>query len=244
MRFLTGVILLLLLPGVAAAFAWNMVLLVHVPAILMPVAIGALLGILLDHFVFHRMPVVETFEHELTHAVAALMFFRRVTGFVVKRKGGTVSYQEGFGGRLANDFIGLAPYILPLFTALSVVGRFFVPATWFPWYDGWIGLTFGYHIWSSIEEIGGAWTKRTFVSAGTGEVTQTDIARRGYIYSAIFIAAFSLAIHGALIAVLTRGAAGLTEWAREIWTVTIVVCVQIGTHGKHLALWTLSKLRS
>jgi hypothetical protein len=243
MRFITGIVLLLLLPGIAAAFVLSVVVLTHVIPIFVPLCLGVVLGILLDHFIFHRMPVVETFEHELTHAVAALMFFRRVTGFVVKRKGGTVSYQEGFGGRLANDFIGLAPYILPLFTALSIVGRFFVPATWFPWYDGWIGVTFGYHIWSSIEEIGGAWTKRKFVSAGTGEVTQTDIARRGYVYSAIFIAAFSLAIHGVLLAVLTQGTAGVSEWARQVWSVTVVVSGDIGSQGKRLAIWTWAKLR-
>jgi hypothetical protein len=243
MRLLTGIVLLLLLPGITAAFVWNVVILTHATTIFAPFCLGVALGILLDHFAFHRMPVVETFEHELTHAVAALMFFRRVTGFVVKRKGGTVSYQEGFGGRLANDFIGLAPYILPLFTALSVVGRFFVPATWFPWYDGWIGLTFGYHIWSSIEETGGAWTKRKFVSAGTGEVTQTDIARRGFIYSAIFIAAFSLAIHGALIAVLVKGTGGLAGWAQHIWNVTVMVTVALVAHGKRLALLAWSAFK-
>jgi len=88
MRFLIGVVLLVLLPGVTAAFALHVVFLTHVPAILIPIGIGTFLGILLDHFVLHRVPVVETFEHELTHAVVALMFFRRVTGFVVKRSGG------------------------------------------------------------------------------------------------------------------------------------------------------------
>lgn len=242
MRFLTGTILLLLLPGVTAAFVWNVVLLTHEPGILIPLALGALLGMMIDHFVFHRMPVIETFEHELTHAAAALMFFRRVTGFVVKRKGGTVSYQDGFGGRLGNDFIGLAPYVFPLFAALSVAGRFFVPSSWFPWYDAWIGFTFGYHVWSSIQETGEAWTKKRFVSAGTGEVTQTDIARRGYIYSAIFIATFTLAIHGLLIAVMIKGTAGVAHWAREVWGITVIMALKIGAWMKIQAIWIWRKL--
>lgn len=242
MRFLIGIILLLLLPGVTAAFAWNVVLLFHVPAVFVPLCAGAFLGILVDHFIFHRMPVVETFEHELTHAAAALMLFRRITGFVVKKKGGTVSYHDGFGGRLGNDFIGLAPYVFPLFAALSVIARSFVPPTWFPWYDGWIGFTFGYHIWSSIEEIGGAWTKKKFVSAGTGEVTQTDIARRGYIYSAIFIVTFTLAIHGILIGLILNGTAGAVEWARETWGVTAVVGAQLGLWVKRFAVWAWAQI--
>jgi Peptidase M50B-like len=242
MRFLVGTFLLVLLPGVTAAFALHVVFLAHVPSVLIPIGIGSFLGILLDHFVLRRVPVVDTFEHELTHAVVALMFFRRVTGFVVKRSGGTVSHQGGFGGQFGTDFIGLAPYILPLFTVFSVIGRPFVPSTWFPWYDGWIGVTFGYHIWSTIEEIRGSWTKRSFVSTGTGEVTQTDIARRGYIYSAIFIAAFTLALHGLLIALLLKGVHGVGGWAWEVWSVTGIVIVQIGSWLKGLVTWVSERM--
>jgi len=237
MRFLIGIVLLALLPGVTAAFALHVVFLTHVPTILIPIGIGTFLGILLDHFVLHRVPVVETFEHELTHAVVALMFFRRVTGFVVKRSGGTVSHQGGFGGQFGTDVIGLAPYMLPLFTLFSVIARPWVPPTWFPWYDGWIGVTFGYHVWSAIEEIQESWTKRSFVSAGTGMITQTDIARRGYIYSAIFIAAFTMALHGLLIALLLKGWHGVGGWAWEVWSVTGIVMMHIGSWVKGFAMW-------
>jgi hypothetical protein len=237
MRFLIGTLLCVLLPGVTAAFTLHVVFLAHAPTVLIPIAAGTFLGILLDHFVLHRMPVVETFEHELTHAVVALMFFRRVTGFVVKRSGGTVTYQGSFGGQFGTDFIGLAPYIFPLFTALSVIGRLFVPPAWFPWYDGWIGVTYGYHVWSSIEEVRESWTKRSFVSAGTGKVTQTDIARRGYIYSAIFIAAFTIALHGLLIALLLKGFHGLGGWAWEVWSVTGIVILQFGSWLQRLPAW-------
>jgi hypothetical protein len=242
MRFLIGTLLLFLLPGVTAAFALHVVLLAHVPAVLIPIGIGTFLGILLDHFVLHRMPVVETFEHELTHAVAALMFFRRVTGFVVKRSGGTVSYKGEFGGQFGTDFIGLSPYLFPLFTAISVLARLCVPPGWFPWYDVWIGVTFGYHIWSSIEEIRESWTKRSFVSAGTGKVTQTDIARRGYIYSAIFIAAFTVALHGLLIALLLKGFRGAGGWAWEVWSVTGIVSMQTWSSLKELATWASERI--
>ena len=243
MRFLVGTILLLLLPGAVAAFALNVVSLSHIPSILLPLGIGIFLGILLDHVVLRRIPLVETFEHEFTHAIVALMFFRRVTGFVVRRNGGTVSHQGGFGGKFGTDCIGLAPYILPLFTTVSVVARPLVPSAWFPWFDGWIGVTFGYHIWSTIEEIRESWTKRSFVSAGTGEVTQTDIAKRGYVYSAIFIATFSIALHGALIALMIKGLNGVGEWAWEVWNVTGIVALHVGAWVKTLAAWVWEKVR-
>jgi hypothetical protein len=243
MRFVIGIVLLILLPGAAAAFVSSLLLFVGVPALLLPIAIGALVGILLDHFVFHRVPVVETFEHEFTHAIVALMFFRRVTGFTVRKAGGTVSHQGGFGGQFGTDCIGLAPYILPTFTVFSVLARPFVPATWFPWFDGWIGVTFGYHLWSAIQEIRESWTTKHFISAGTGEVTQTDIARRGFIYSAIFIAAFGLALHGLLMAILASGRHGAAAWARDVWNVTEIVLAYLAAWLKELgtALWRAIK---
>jgi hypothetical protein len=239
MRFVIGVVLLILLPGVAAACVASFLLFLGVSSLVLPIAVGTFAGILLDQFVFHRVPVVETFEHELTHAIVALMFFRRVTGFTVRKRGGTVSHQGGFGGQFGTDCIGLAPYVLPTFTVLSILARPFVPAPWFPWYDGWIGLTFGYHLWSAIDEIRESWTKRRFVSAGTGEVTQTDIARRGFVYSAIFIATTGFAIHGFLIAVLVNGRHGAVSWAQEFRTVTVVVLVHVGAWLKEVgaALW-------
>jgi hypothetical protein len=239
MRFVIGIALLILLPGVAAGFASSVVLFVNTPTFLLPIAIGIVAGILLDQFVFRRMPVVETFEHEFTHAIVALMFFRRVTGFTVRRRGGAMSHQGGFGGQFGTDCIGLAPYVMPTFAVFSVLARPLVPPPWFPWYDVWIGLTFGYHTWSALQEIGESWTKKRFVSVGTGEVTQTDIARRGYFYSAIFITTVGLAIHGVLIAVLLNGRHGVADWAHEFWKVTEIVLSHIGGWLKRLGveLW-------
>jgi hypothetical protein len=242
MRLFVGTLLLLFLPGVTAAFALQVVGLIHVPAVFVPLGVGAFLGFLLDQFLLRRVPVVATFEHELTHAAVALLFFRRVTGFFVRKSGGTVVHQGGFGGKFGTDCIGLAPYILPLFTTVSVLARPFIPPEWFPWYDGWIGLTFGLHVWSAIEDIRVSWTKKVFVSAGTGEVAQTDIARRGFIYSTIFIATCTLALHGLLIAFLLTGSKGLGEWAWQVWSVTGLFALQIRDWGKSLAGWISAKV--
>jgi hypothetical protein len=223
MRWIVCIVLLTLLPGIAAACVSVLVIFFKTSDLLLPIAGGTILGILLDHVVLRRFPVVETFEHEFTHAVVALMFFRRITGFVVRRRGGTVSHRGHFGGTFGNDLIGLAPYILPTFALFSILVRPLIPPGWFPWYDVWIGVTFGYHFWSAIDETREAWTKRSFSSVGNGEQTQSDIGRRGYIYSGIFITTCTLAVHGLLIACLTGRTSGVEAWAREVWRVEVIL---------------------
>ena len=235
MRWIVGTVMLVLLPGVAAAFVTIIVAFSHVPSLLVPIGAGTVLGILLDQFVIRKFPVVETFEHEFTHAVVALLFFRRITGFTVRRIGGTVAHRGRFGGVFGSDCIGLAPYILPTFTLFSVLARPYVPAGGFPWYDVWIGTTFGYHLWSMLEETRVAWTKQAFPSADGSERTQSDIGRRGYIYSGIFIATGVLLVHGLLVAVLLGGMPGVAAWGRESWNVTVLVVGRAGAGAYALA---------
>jgi hypothetical protein len=228
MRWIVGTVMLVLLPGVAAAFVTAMVAFSHAPSLLVPIGAGAVLGILLDHVILRKFPVVETFEHEFTHAIVALLFFRRITGFTVRRSGGTVAHRGRFGGVFGSDCIGLAPYIFPTFTVFSVLARPLIPPGGFPWYDGWIGATFGYHLWSMLEETRAAWTKRAFPAADGSERTQSDIGRRGYIYSGIFIATGSLLVHGLLVAVLLGGMPGVAAWGRESWNVTVLMVGRAG----------------
>ena len=95
---------------------------------------GAAVGVIVCRPLLRRLPVLETFEHELTHAVAALCLLRGVRRFKVTwRRGGYVEHQSG--SRLGDDVIGLAPYMVPtatlaaaLFTPLVVApGASLVP---------------------------------------------------------------------------------------------------------------------
>ncbi len=159
------------LPGAVRGFVWSVERVLGRSDLLWPLAVGFVLGVLVDERLIGRAPGAETFEHELTHALVALLFLRRVTRFVVtKRNGGWVQYSGGFGGVVADDLIGLAPYVLPTFTALSVAARPALDAGWFPWFDVWIGPTLGYHTWNTIRGTRRAWTSRPFVRAGTEEM--------------------------------------------------------------------------
>mgnify|MGYP006135399681 FL=1 len=53
-----------------------------------------------------------TFEHELTHNIWAMLFFRKPMGFHVNNDGsGLFEYEPG--GRFSNKFILLSPYYFP-----------------------------------------------------------------------------------------------------------------------------------
>jgi hypothetical protein len=183
-------------------------------------AVGALAGALFEKYVLRKWPAFELFEHELTHATAALLWLRPVTRFVVRSQGGFVTVDGGFGGMVGDDFIGMAPYVLPTFTAVAILSRPWIPHPCCAWFDGWIGLTFGYHTSSTIGETRTAWTRPSFQRAGTDEWGTSDIAQQGFFNSAIYIPSVTLAIHGALLAILSGGYAGLGAWARATWQVS------------------------
>jgi hypothetical protein len=217
MRFFGALFLIAVTPGILAAFIASGSAFLH-SSCLWSVLAGFIVGLLLDYVLLKRVPGLETFEHELTHAVAALMFFRRVTGFVVTRhEGGTCGHSGGFGGRLGDDFIGLAPYVLPTFTFLLVAIRPLLPQRLFPWFDIGIGLTFGYHLLSTVRETKEGWHTNWFASAGDGELSQTDLGSRGLFFSVVYIFAVSLAILGLLSAVVALGYSGIVNWAKCFW---------------------------
>jgi len=220
--YLAAVLLVgLLSPGFLAAFLRAGKALAQVPSWTWPVAGGCVLGWIAERFIARRLPVIETFEHELTHALAALLCLRRISGFVVtRREGGFVQHAGGFGGALADHFIGLAPYIVPTFTVALVAVRPLVPDPLFPWFDVAVGLTLGYHTPSTYRELRGSWTREQFRMAGSGELVQSDIGRRGYVFASVFIAGLSMAVHGLLLAVLAHGYRGGVLWCDDVWLAT------------------------
>jgi hypothetical protein len=199
-RLVLGVLFLAVLPGAAVslwqvlaaglAFGWG------------PVLVGLAAGAGLYFVLLRRIPGFEVFEHELTHALVALCYFRRVTNFTVRRDNGHVIFHRGFGGVFGDDMIGFAPYVLPTFTAALILIRPFLGAMPLWWFDFWIGVTFGYHVFSGYREL---------------SPRQPDLATRGLLYAYIAIPALTLVTHGALLAILTRGYAGVPQWAWQVW---------------------------
>ncbi len=75
-------------------------------------------------YLSRRVRFWQVFSHELSHLIFAVLFLRKMTGFVVNEDSGVVSYK----GR-GNWIISLAPYSLPFFTlvllAFAYVGNYY-----------------------------------------------------------------------------------------------------------------------
>jgi hypothetical protein len=211
MSLVIGTLAAYLTPAFLTAF-WAMgKVFVNVPQILWPFLLGSFIGIVFEHFVLREHGTFETFEHEMTHALVALLFFRDIKDFTVTRRGGQVWHSSGFGGEFGDTIIGLAPYFLPTFTLISTLVRPFLGRSAFPLFDIWIGLTFGYHLWSTFLEIRVNWSYRTFTDV-RGKISHTDIGRQGLLFSAIMIACLGLAVHGIILALITGGFGGIRGW--------------------------------
>jgi hypothetical protein len=234
MKFILIIIALYILPGAAIGF-WNGILLiVGSDMIWQPLLMGTILGFIFYKFFLSRIAGLTTFEHELTHALVSLLFFRRITKFVSTRyNGGYVAHTGGTGGELGNHLIGLAPYFFPTFTILSALIRPLIPFSWFPFYDGAIGVTFSYHAFSTIEETKGSWTKEGFRSAGDGEWTLSDIGERGYIFSGLIISSLTFLFHGLICYCIIKGYAGIPVWGNLVFSKSLVVHSSIIIHGQH-----------
>ena len=227
MQFLIALALLALSAGVIVAFLAFGGDLIGAGAIVVPFAAGVLMGIFVDQVILRRVPAIETFEHELTHALCAMLFLRRLESFVVRRDGGgAVRHRGTFGGVFGDDFIGLAPYFLPTLTLAAILVRPLLGPRWFPWFDVGIGGTFGYHLWTTVRETRGNWTGRIFPDAISGQPARSDIAERGFVYSFIFIVVFGLAVTGLLAAVLVHGYPGIGAWAGLVWGTTMHLAAQ------------------
>lgn len=212
-RFILSIVALYFIPGLAVALYKGSLFLVHDSGIRLPLLAGLIAGFILHEILHKRLPALATFEHELTHAIAAVFFFRRISKFVVTRnQGGYIESSGGFGGKTGDYFITLAPYFLPTFTLFSVLIRPFLPAQWFPWYDIWIGISFSFQVMSNMAEIKQNWTKRKFRPAHGGVLTHTDIGKEGYIFSFIMIVCLKLLFTGIMFFILWGNYAAIRLW--------------------------------
>ncbi len=161
----------------------------------------------------------------MTHAISALLFFRRINKFKVTRhEGGYVSHRGSFGGQFGDDFIGLAPYFLPTFSFFSILfyplvlkqSSLFIQVFW-----AWIGFSFGFHLWSTLRETKENFNTEVFTSVGSGKNTKSDIGKRGLIFSFIFIISMTFLFHTFIIVILTGGYSEIPVWFKSIWDFTV-----------------------
>lgn len=150
-----------------------------------------------------------TLEHELTHALFALLTFHRVTKI-------TASWHDGgatsFRGR-GNWLITLAPYFVPTASVLIAAFLWAIPDGWLHWASGLLGASIAYHMSST-------WLETHF--------RQTDITKAGLIFSLMFLPTANLVAYGLLLGVAADGGAGMAHYADALWSRTGAVFGAIG----------------
>ena len=145
-----------------------------------------------------------TFEHELTHAVVGLPFlFLPLSMSVTAGNGGHVRQRwigpswlsplYGFGRLLS----GLAPYFLPIVSYLLIVCSFFLKRPQPIWLDVILGFATTFHVVSIWAETG---------------YRQPDIREAGLIFSTVFLPVANLVACGGVLAYVTGGAKGCTQY--------------------------------
>jgi len=120
-----------------------------------------------------------TFEHELTHAIACILCFKKVRSF----QAADASDSEGTLGQVTYDkvgglrgiFISLAPYFLPIYAITVIIFLSLVHAAARPYFEVMLGVTVAYHAISTIKEI---------------HFKQTDLTEHGLLFS-LWLLAFA-----------------------------------------------------
>ena len=216
-RFFVLFAIVFFIPGLVGSLICSARLLYH-SSIFLYLLLGAGTGLLFYFLVLKKFSAFGTFEHELTHAIMALFFGKRIRKFVVTRhEGGYIRYSGGYGGQFATFMITLAPYFFPTYTVILIIIRYFLPESWFPWFDTGIGMTLVYYLITNQKEILHNWTKNTFNYAGTDEIAITDIAQAGYIFSFIFISGLTLFIYSLLFYLLSASKITVSHFFFAIW---------------------------
>lgn len=152
----------------------------------LPFAIGFILFAFF-WLIFKRfLQVFCTFEHELTHLLVGLLFFKKPKSFKVTfTKGG---YVEMYGGH--NFLVTLAPYFLPTVCYLILPIAWFLPANYLPIFLTILGASVAFHLLSGWQEF---------------HFGQSDLHEAGLVFSILFLPVANLIFFGAILALVIGG---------------------------------------
>jgi hypothetical protein len=121
-------------------------------------------------------------EHELTHAVFALLFFKKVrTLNADRRRGGLVRVEGG------NFIIALAPYFFPFLSAIIIIIKPIIFSNYQWFLNALLGFTLTFHLLYLLNEF---------------HPSQPDLRENGFIFSLIVVIFFNLFFIGLSLASL------------------------------------------
>jgi hypothetical protein len=121
-------------------------------------------------------------EHELTHAIFALMFFKKVrTINADRRRGGLVKVEGG------NFVIALAPYFFPLLSVIIIAVKPLIFSTYQWLLNGLLGFTLMFHLLYLLNEF---------------HPSQPDLQQTGFLFSTVVVLFLNLFFIGLSLASL------------------------------------------
>lgn len=128
---------------------------------------GVVFSILWIFFFSKKGYFWSTLEHELTHAIFALIFFKRVHSISASRKkGGLIKIDGG------NAIIALSPYFFPLACTPILLLKGVFPNQYQIFLNFLMGFTYFFHLLNLFKEL---------------HFDQPDIISAGYLFSFVFI---------------------------------------------------------
>lgn len=115
--------------------------------------VGILLYLFLRMLIRSKSSFFETFSHELTHALIAILFGRKVHSFHVEDSGTGMIFTSG-NNNYSLIPVALAPYCLPIFTYFLLVFRCIAAYNHLWICDLCIGMTLCFHYYCFKTQIG------------------------------------------------------------------------------------------
>lgn len=144
----------------------------------------------------HNLDWFMKFTHELTHTLMALLFFSKISEFVVRGYECYVRYKVNRFG-IGNLSISLAPYCIPIYTFMLFPFRFAGDDDYMIIFDALIAFSYAFHVNAFIKQT------HTYQS----DITSCGIARSVAYISFVHLAVLSLILaipKGGVLKALSR----------------------------------------
>jgi len=200
LKWPTAAAALLLLPSCVVAVARLALTIAHEPTPMMWFAAGAG-GYWLAWRLVLRRPLLGSFlptlEHELTHALFALITFHPIIAVKATWRGRGVMRYVGEG----NWLITIAPYFFPTLSVLLMLVIGLVPGTWRQTAATLLGVTVAYHVISTWRET---------------HMGQPDLQKVGLPFAIGLLPSANLAALGAVLSFAHGGVGGMASFGGDI----------------------------
>lgn len=200
LKWPTAVAALLLLPSCVVAVARLTRAIAQQPASMLWFGVGAG-GYWLGWRLLLRRPLLgsllPTLEHELTHALFALLTFHPITAVKATWRGDGVMRYVGEG----NWLITIAPYFFPTLSVLLMLVLGLLPESWRRGASVVLGVTLAYHFISTWRET---------------HTDQPDLQKVRLPFAILLLPSANLACFGAVLAFAHGGGQSLATFGADI----------------------------